>query len=199
MFVPEPAPKSRPTPSDVIPSVASRFLGLPEIVALRFPVGTRSRRISPRICPNTGRATTDHFASKPVGICTYINRRANARKISTYKISRLKIVQNQHLQKNRRGRAIPVRRNFVAAACPSSEWPWPAPGFPGARSFAFCAKGGIRLPRRLRKHKTNSIPEPRYQRQNCELPRVTPATLVECALTQKGGGGAAFQRHAVNP
>jgi hypothetical protein len=181
MFALKPAPKSRPIPPVVILSVASRFLGLPELVALRFPVGTRSRRISPRICPNTGRATTDHFASKPVGICTYINRRANARKISTYKISRLKIVQNQHLKKNRRGRAIPVRRNFVAAACPSSEWPWPAPGFPGAPSFAF--------PRRLRKHKTNSIPEPRYQRQNCELPRVTHQQLSSNVHLHKKGEG----------
>ena len=51
MFALKPAPKSRPTPPDVILSVASRDFVLPEIAPFRFPVGTRSRRISLCIRP----------------------------------------------------------------------------------------------------------------------------------------------------
>jgi hypothetical protein len=43
MFALEPAPKSRPIPSGVILSEASRDLFPPEIAGLRFPGGTRSR------------------------------------------------------------------------------------------------------------------------------------------------------------
>ena len=98
MFALKPAPKSRPTPLGVILSVASRDLFLPEIVPLRFLGGRRNRRISPRF-HLTSKAATAHFLAKSVGICTYEIREANACKISTYKISRLKTVQNQHLQK----------------------------------------------------------------------------------------------------
>jgi hypothetical protein len=103
MFALKPAPNSRPIPPVVILSVASRDFLLPEIEPFRFPAGTRSRRISPRF-HLTSKASTAHFLAKPVAICTYTFRESNARKISTYKISRLKTVQNQHLQKIWRGR-----------------------------------------------------------------------------------------------
>ena len=96
MFALKPAPKSRPTPPDVILSVASRDFLLPEIAPLRFLGGTRSRRISPRF-HLTSKASTARFLAKSVGICTYEIREPNACKISTYKISRLKTVQNQHV------------------------------------------------------------------------------------------------------
>jgi hypothetical protein len=102
MFALKPVPKSRPIPPVVILSVASRVVPLPGIVPSRFPVGTRSRRISPSFYL-TSKAATAHFLAKPVGICTYEIRNANACKISTYKISRLKTIQNQHLQKNLEG------------------------------------------------------------------------------------------------
>jgi hypothetical protein len=161
MLALKPAPKSCPTPPTVILSVVSRFFPLPESVSSRFPVGTRSRRISLRIrrIGNASREASAHFASKSVGICTYKNRGANARKISTCKISRLKTVQNQHLQKKRRGRAIS------------------------------CASGDSRLSRGT-------------QFASCDTKsqgsRVThfrmPASPVECALTQKRGGGWAARR-----
>lgn len=113
MFALKPAPESRPIPPGVILSVASRFLRLPEIAPLRFPSGTRSRRISPRIRPSVGKAATAHLLAKPVGICTYKNREANTFKISTCKISRLKTVQNQHLQKNLEGRGLALQRHAV--------------------------------------------------------------------------------------
>jgi hypothetical protein len=116
MFALKPAPKSRPTPPDVILSVASRFLRLPEIAPLRFPVGTRSRRISPRFCSTSSSTPSANLAlpAKFPGICTYTNRATNAFRISTCKISRLKTVQNQHLRKKSQGRAIPVRNSFAA-------------------------------------------------------------------------------------
>ena len=115
MFALKSAPKSRPTPPDVILSLASRDFLLPEIAPLRFLGGTRSRRISPRF-HLTSKASTAHFLAKPVAICTYTFRESNAFKISTYKISRLKTVQNQHLRKTFAREAIPVRRNVQTAA-----------------------------------------------------------------------------------
>src|ERR1700739_1337612 len=50
MFALKPAPKSRPLLPAVILSVVSRFLALPEIAGVRFPFGTRSRKISLRFC-----------------------------------------------------------------------------------------------------------------------------------------------------
>jgi hypothetical protein len=206
MFASQPALKSGPIPPVVILSVASRDLFLPEIVPLRFLGGTRSRRISPRFYPTniSSRTTNARFTAKFPGICTYTNRGANACKISTYKIARLRTVQNQHLRKTRRGRAILLRRNFAAAACPELRRAfWRAalvaykfePRKPSAYELA--VPHPLRSVQRVgsasterRAHETNSIPERRYRARGSRAAHCrTPATPVECALTQKGGRG----------
>jgi hypothetical protein len=186
MFALKPAQKSHLILPAAILSVASRFFPLPESVYSRFPVGTRSRRISPRFRPikSDSKTAIAHFPAKPIGICTYTNRATNAFRISTCRISRLKTVQNQHLRKNSRG------RGYLGSTIISEGLSGGLSALPGAPSFAFYAKGGIRFRRRLGKHETNSIRQRRYQIQSCRLPHVfILATLAECALTQKGGGG----------
>jgi hypothetical protein len=147
MFALKLAPKSQPTPAGVILSVASRFFPMPESVSSRFPVGTRSRRISLRIrsVRNASRAANAPFVVKPIGICTYTFRNLTPSKSAVPKSLDLKPFRINTYKKNRRGEGYSrVRRNFAAAACPELRRALRRlPGFPGAPSFAYCAKGGI--------------------------------------------------------
>jgi hypothetical protein len=170
MFALKPARKLQTTRIAVILSVASRFLRLPEIVPLRFPVGTRSRRISRRF-HLTSKAATADFLAKPTGICTYTNRKPNTFKISTYKISRLKTVQNQHLQKNLRARLF----RYVMFQ----------------RRLALCSEGTLRRAARSLRNSGRTKMRARALRDLSIFRMNTYA--------KKGVRGAALQRHAINP
>jgi hypothetical protein len=115
MFALKLAPKSRRTPPGVILSVALRLFPLSEIVCSRFPVGTRSRRISLRIhtIRNASRARMLLLWLTPLESALTKIAELTCAKSALTKSRDLKPFRINTCEKIRGGGAIPVRRNFV--------------------------------------------------------------------------------------